>query len=288
MKVTLFSKLVLDHPLEEAMRLAAEAGYDGIELVGARPHLTADIEPGRLQAVKRLSTDLGLPIVNIPAYVGRYVEVDEEEARKRLEQFKQYIHMADTLGCRYVRHLPSNIAPERATDRDWEMEMAWCRQAAAYAARYGVSLILEMHGGSLIATADSTGKYLEMAGVSNLAVTYDVGNIYLAGAPYGPEELKKVERYVRIIHVRDHGPWGAAGRPASTFMGEGVIDYGPILRRLLEIGFDGYLSAECELFARATAAQIGYKVPTTDLSSAEIIKREGRAIRALRDRAIGS
>jgi len=75
MKISLFSKVILDHPLEDAMRLAAEVGYEGIELIGRSPHLAADIDLDRLREVKELATQLKLPIVNIPSYIGQYGQV---------------------------------------------------------------------------------------------------------------------------------------------------------------------------------------------------------------------
>ena len=281
MKISLFSKVIQDHPLEDAMRLAAGVGYEGIELIGRSPHLTADIGVERLAMVKKLATELKLPIINIPSYVGRYGQVEEEEAQRRFEELKRFVQIADFLDCRYVRHIPSSGAPDRATDREWEAETRWVRRVADYAAQYGVNIVLEMHEGSLIETADSTKRYLDMAGARNLALTYDVGNLYMARADYSPKALKKIERYVHIVHVRDHAPWGEDGRAPGTLMGDGVIDYVPIVRHLRDIGFEGYLSAECELFAASVASKLSYAVPTTSLSSAAIIKHEYRAIRAL-------
>jgi len=283
MHVSLFSKLLLDHPIEEAMRIAAEAGYEGIELSGMAPHLTADIDADRLRNIRRLASDLGLSIVSIANYVGNYERVSTDEAVVRLERFQAFVRIADMLHCGYVRHIPANIAPDCATQQDWDTEMTWLRREAKYAAGFGINLLLEMHDGSLIATADSTRRYIQEACLPNLAVTYDVGNIYLAHAPYGVDELKKVEQWVHVVHVRDHAAFAPDGHAPATFLGEGVLDWPPIVARLRSIGFQGYLSCECELFARPVAALLSYWVPTTDLSSAEIVARECRAIKALRD-----
>ena len=142
MKISLFSKVILDHPLEDAMRLAAEVGYEGIELIGRSPHLAADIDLDRLREVKELATQLKLPIVNIPSYIGQYGQVGKEEAQGRFEEFQRFVQIADLLGCRYVRHIPASVSPDQATDQDWELEMEWVRRVADYAARYGVYICL--------------------------------------------------------------------------------------------------------------------------------------------------
>lgn len=268
MRLIVFSKIMKDLPMIEAIRASAEIGYEGIELHDC--HLPPDL----LNAVKadelsKASNDLGIELVNLATFVGGFSELSSADCDREFTKFMKYLNIARRLGIPYIRLNPGRPEPEKATVEQWQRSSSWINKAADLAHAHGISIVLEMHEGSLIATVESTLKFLNMVDRDNVVVNYDVGNIFHVPADYGVGALRAIEDRVKFIHVRDERGRGSDGQWVYTLLGDGVLDYRPIFKRLKEIDFQGYLSAEC------------HAEPTPGMSSIMIAAHEYPAIKSL-------
>lgn len=257
MKTALFTNVFRDWPLEEVVPAVARIGYEGIELMGRPPHLPPDTSPDRVREIRRMCDDHGLVVSNIAGYAGRYSQLEEANARKQLADLARQLEMADGLGCRLVRHHPGGPSYDQATEEQWARSAAWMAKAADLAAGAGVRLIVELHPNGLVETAESAVDYLGRVGRENVGAIFDPGNMHLAGTPFGAAEVYKLWGRIFHVHVKDcrrvadptypsSREW-RGGLIAFKLLGEGEADHLPALAALHRLGYDGYLSCECEM-----------------------------------------
>jgi sugar phosphate isomerase/epimerase len=118
------------------------------------------------------------------------------------------------------------------------------------AERYGVYLGIEPHQ----SISKSTGGLLRIAGLVEspfLRVNYDTGNAYLAGEdPYAG--LEATAHLLVHVHAKDisiqHSDaerGKVTGTPVGCACGDGVIDWGRVIRILRQTSYSGVLSVEC-------------------------------------------
>jgi len=251
----------------EAVSIAVEIGYEGIELHDC--HFPADVRQEKVDDLSKVARERGIELVNLATFVGGFTELSDVGCGDEFRKFERYLGFARTLGIPYIRLNPGRPEPERATAEEWKKAAFWLSKAADLSRPHDISIVLEMHEGSLIATAESTLKLLAMINRDNVVINYDVGNIFHVPADYGVDALRKIEGRVRFVHVRDEKGKGKDGQWIYTLFGEGILDYRPIFHKLKETGFRGYISAECHF------------EPTPEINSNRIAAHELPAIKGL-------
>jgi sugar phosphate isomerase/epimerase len=146
---------------------------------------------------------------------------------------------------------PSEAAGETATDADYEKSAAVIKEAAREAATAGIEISVELHHCGITDTSARLIRLLDMIDEPNVGANPDLGNL-LWGREI-PEEpwqqaIENLAGRVNLWHVKNiqlvHVPkiqesfWVHAG------LGEGDIDYRWALGKLMEKGFDGWISIE--------------------------------------------
>lgn len=253
--------MLRDRVLEDAVRIASKIGYQGMELFALTKeknrgieHLHADTPLGRVKKLKKLCDDLGLTVVTLCTYVGQtsaaqgFAELGDGDCEKQLEDYKRYVEMANELDCKYIRLWPGGH-PSAQEDR-WLRAADCIRKAADYGLSHGVGIVLETHH-NIVGTVESSIKFLRMVDRPNVGLNYDPSNIYdyLLDHPslpqrYGAEAVKALKPWIFNVQLKNivRTP---DGKSRQVLLDEGLIDYGPIVDALKQVGYDGFLSAEC-------------------------------------------
>lgn len=256
MRLALFTRMLEDCCLEDVIEIAANVGYDGIELMGRAPHLPPDTPKARVRELAHRIADRGLSVPCLGAYAGGFSQLEESDRRQQLEQLERLTEMAVAFKCPLVRIWAGGPEPERATAAHWQRAAEGLQRSAEIAAACGVNLGLELHYCYLQQDVPGVLHLLELVDRPNLGVIYDPANLYVAGEDYGPAIVCRLGRQILHVHVKDSvradapAP-GVAGPPSYFYrpqpLGQGRVDYGPVLAALRDIGYTGYLSAETRL-----------------------------------------
>ena len=256
MHLSLCTRMLEDRRLEDAIQIAAEAGYDGVELMGRVPHLPPETSMARVRELRRRIADRGLTVSCLATYTGGYSQLEEADCQQQLEQLQRFAEMATELSCPLVRVWAGGPEPEQAAATHWQRAAEGLQRAAEIAASYGVHLGLELHYGYLHRDLPGICRLLQLIGRPEVGVIYDPANLYVAGTDYGPAVVRRLGRHILHVHVKDSvrtdaaGP-GVMGPPPYLYrsqpLGQGMVDYSPILAALREIGYTGYLSSEARL-----------------------------------------
>ena len=264
MRISLSTQIEPRWTIERHAEVAAAIGYDALELVLSKPHAEADSIEADPKRVSSVLTEHGLDI----ACVTGLVELDGSDASE--ETVNQTVRVAALLGCSTVKIPSGRPSSLQASDEDFPRCAAALRKCCALAQEVGVVLTVETHLNMLTDTLAGTRRLLAeasggegAASPASLGVTYDICNVHTAGDdPVAGADL--LREWIRLVHVKDgrRTPDGPEWCP----IGMGEVDLKGTLRRLREVGYEGYVSVECLLSA-------GGYVWAPELKTAEDVAR---------------
>lgn len=259
MKIAVFTLIFQRRSLEEVIRIAAESGYEAVELMAREPHLPANTSPERAREIRRLADAAGLRVACLGTYTGGYSIKTDSESERELVELENYLKLAAILDCSLIRHNPGGPSVLVATPEERTRALAWMRKAAHLAQNYGKKLVMEIHNNSLVETADAAAEFLEELGMDNVGVIHDAGNMYITDTDYGAYSVERLGDRIFHVHVKDELRVKDASLPGAfrdrtrhgeeifqhNLLGEGAVDHLPLFEALARAGYSGYLSTEC-------------------------------------------
>ncbi|MBM4085128.1 MAG: sugar phosphate isomerase/epimerase [Planctomycetes bacterium] len=241
MKTSLFSTSLTALGLREAIQATAEAGYDAIELGCFAPHLTLEMAEKRGEDVCAWLKDARLPVSALSLTV-EYTSDDEATWRKNVDETNRFIRLCRKLGTSTIKTMPGRPGSAKATQRHWNGYRRAMDIIVPVAKSEGVRLAVETHLNHLSDSIETASRCIECGDPAVLGVNLDFCNVHTCHE----SALDAMERFrgrIFLTHVKDSRFNLPSGEYAP--MGEGKMNYPPIIQRLRAIGYDGFLSVEC-------------------------------------------
>ena len=244
--------------LETCLTEARAAGFTGVETGGKFPKTAVELGPV-LQAH-------GLNLTS-GWYSGTVLDAPEdlvaekEQAAGQLALFRELgapcIVYGETAGTLQNRR----NAPLALRRRLWEDEIkSYGRRLtrfAEYCAGQGVPLAFHHHMATAIETERDLDLLMQYTGEA-VGLLYDTGHLRFAGADLF-RVLDKHGKRITHVHTKDirAGVVDGLDRERQSFLdavlagaftvpGDGSIDFGSVIRRLAEIGYEGWFVVEAE------------------------------------------
>jgi len=260
-------------PWNETIDLIGNMGFDGIELIAARPN---DFETywkkdSVLTGLKKQLDKYKLTVSQFALFqtaVEDLSNLDSSKRNRSLDCFEEGCKIAQKLGApiinivapwardltgpsdylpRYFAQLQGapekkfhlNIAEGFNYEKVWSTFVRTMKDACERASHYGLNFSLENHTHTLV--HDSTA-FLKLFGEVNnpiLGMNMDIGWIQLQ-REYPPYAIHKVKDHLFNLHIRD------IDGPGLVFVGigDGVMDLQAVVDALKTVGYTGYLSFE--------------------------------------------
>lgn len=228
--LTLNSKTKPTMTMDDFVDFAANLGLEAIEPTS---YYFPETSREYLTAFKGKCTRLGLDISGT-AVGNDFCKAEPDERRKQMESVKRWIEHASLIGAKTMRIFAGGV-PKGDTE---DMARARCieaiQEACDYAARFGIILALENHGG-IVASADQMLAIITAVKHNWFGVNLDTGN-FNTPDPYG--DLAKIAPYAVVVQLKTEiHPKGKAKEAAD-------------LKRLLDIlravNYRGYVALEYE------------------------------------------
>jgi sugar phosphate isomerase/epimerase len=245
------------HRLEDAARLLAEHGYDGIALTLDHVHLDPFARglPTRLAATRRLLAELDLSCVVETG--GRFVLDPRRKhhptllsrgRERRIDFLRRAIEIAAALGAPVVSlwsgAAPDGVAPAVA----WERLLDGCARVLEHAERLDVVLGFEPEPGMLVDTlADYEALWEALGRPARLGLTLDLGHCVCLEPEPVATCIRRGAGRLAHVHVEDM----RRGEHEHLFFGEGDLGVAPALAALAEIGYEGQVAVELSRHAHA-------------------------------------
>jgi len=259
-------------PLDEAIEVTGQLGFDGIELIVSRPedldtywkeptlsHLRKKLDKYNLecsQFVLFQSAVAGLP------------SLDNDERNRSLDVFERGCKVGAALSAPMINivapwareftgphgYLPRyyavtegapkvkyhiDIAEGFDFDAVWEQFVKTMREATGMAKAHGLRFSLENHTHTLVPHAMAFRMLWDRINDPALGMNLDIGWLQLQ-REYPPIGIYQAGDKLINVHIRDIDGVGLR----FVGIGEGVMDFPGVVKALKDIGYSGYLTIE--------------------------------------------
>lgn len=245
--------------LPDTLDKAAELGYDGVMIVGKRPH--ASLLDFGLKERERLRAQLDglrLECACIAAYTDFTAGTERPDIPLREMQIAYITEMArlaHDLGGKFVRVFTGYERKEVPFAVQWGWCVSALRECAERAAQYDVTIAVQNHHDIAVTAAD-LAELLAEIDRPNCGASYDAWSPTLQGLDIAAETEKIADRIVytttadyqlrpRFAYqppLTNYAP--QPPRAVAVPMGEGIIDYKTFFAVLQRHGYNGCVAYE--------------------------------------------
>lgn len=231
-------------PLPDYFRWSAVHGFQRVE-VNAHPlspaHLLDGEDPAVLPRIRDCALEAGIEIVCI---AGRndFTNADAQAHRKQLARARFFVDTAQMLGAGFVRLLSGGHRVDPLPPEVFPRLQQAFTEIGHYAEGRGVRIVIENHGGPT-ATGQRIARIMEGVRSPAVGLNYDPANFLFQGTD-PLMALRYTLPWIFYSHWKDVR-WAGDG-PALCAFGEGEIRWDPIVRTLVDSGFDGPWGIEYE------------------------------------------
>ncbi|SDX62638.1 sugar phosphate isomerase/epimerase [Paenibacillus sp. CF384] len=246
----------------EQITIAAEAGYEGIEL------WVSDIEAflasgGTAEQIRACLSENNVVFANAIAFF-KWADADAAVRAEGFAQAARELRMLAELGCRAAAAPPfGDVASVSLSDMG-----QYYAELTALGREIGIDVYLEFWGrASKLSTVNEAKEVVLASGIEQAQVLLDPFHMYTGGSSV--EDLKQLRgSQIGIVHANDYP--ASPSREVITdaervFPGEGVAPLKEIAEVLYASGYRGFLSVELfiEDFGDLTALEVASKGITT-------------------------
>jgi len=239
-------------PLERVLGYAAEAGFDGVEVNGFRPHAHQDdLDTGaKCAALRRQIADYGL---GVSGYAPSITHSPAQVATKDyVAEIAKCLFVCENLGTPILRvdsvDPPEALAPDTYAERVDQLVATW-RAAALQAAKAGVVIVWEFEPGFWLNKPSEVLRVVQAVDSEHFRVLFDSSHAYM-GAVIGARQTGDIETlpggvtaYAEMLgdaighlHLIDSdGSLHDNETSTHTPFGEGEIDFSAVLSAIRPI-----------------------------------------------------
>jgi protein FrlC len=247
-KIATATSVTFQHTIQDAIRLIASIGFDGVDIWGGRPHVyRQDLTTEELTHLRRLIADHGLCVVSfMPAFYRYPHSLSNPNPKVRndsINYMRECIDSAAVLGADTVLVIPDHSLHGQSREDTLRRFVESVDVVARYASQYNLMLgieILYFDETDFVNSADDALSIIDELGHQNIGVVLDTGTLNLSKEP--PEQmLTKLGDLVLQVHVNDNN---GSREQQNLIPGEGTYDFRSLIQTLREHNYSGFLSAE--------------------------------------------
>ncbi len=250
MKFAFSSNAFLRYTLNDTVRILAEIGYAGIEIMADVPHAYPTRFSDRdITEIRILLEQKGMEISNVNAFMHNadgdtyhpsWIEKDPAERARRIEYTLKCIDMAAMLGAPHISTEPGGPLEGISEAEGLMLFREGLRAVEGRARERGVRILIEPEPGLLI---ENSSQFLEIyrdLDPEVFGLNFDIGHFFCVGED--PRALAvSLKNCARHFHFEDI----ASSRKHHHLMpGEGAIDLPGVLETIDTGGFEGFVTVE--------------------------------------------
>jgi protein FrlC len=248
MKLGTATSVLYLYAIQDAIPIIAEAGYDGVDIWGGRPHVyRRDLSNEELAKLRRSIAEHGLSVSSfMPAFYRYPHSLSNPNPQVRLDSIDYMRHCIDNaalLEAKIVLVVPDHTlfghSREDALKRFIESIGAVAQYAAQYDLKLGIE-VLYYDETDLVNSAADALHIIQELGHNNLGVVLDSGTLNLSKE--SPRAIMDTLGDLMLqVHVSDNQ---GGAKQQNLIPGEGTYDFAGLLSVLKAYGYSGFVSAE--------------------------------------------
>ncbi|HEY7330558.1 MAG TPA: sugar phosphate isomerase/epimerase family protein [Gemmataceae bacterium] len=216
--------------LDDFIDLAAGMDLDAVELTA---YYFPEATPEYLAHLKGRCTRLGLDVSGT-AVGNNFCVADADKLREQIASVKEWTEHSARLGAKTMRIFAGTVAKNDSEEKALPRCVAAIQEACDHAAKYGIYLALENHGG-ITSTVDQVLALVKAVKHDWFGINFDTGNFH-TDDPYS--DLEKLAPYAVTVQVK------------TEIQRRGMKKEDADLKRLIEmlraVRYRGYVALEYE------------------------------------------
>ena len=263
----------------EAMKLAKEAGFEGIELaLGADGEISMTSSDEELLSIKAYAEELGLKLPSLSCglcWDNSLTSDDPAERQRAFDVIVRQIHCAKVLGCETILIIPGTVSVEFAPhlgtidyDVAYDRALEAVKKLAPIAEEAGVELGLENVWNLFLLSPLEFRDFIDKVGSKNVGIYLDTGNMCITGYP--EQWIKILGNRIKKVHFKDYRR-NPGGLNAMVDLLAGDVNWPAVMAAFKAVGYDGWAAGEMIPQYTYAADQIIYN---TSASMDRILKGE--------------
>ncbi|MDF2668824.1 MAG: sgbU [Paenibacillus sp.] len=238
--------------VNECMKLAKQAGFEGIELaLGEEGELRLDSSENEIRAIRRAADDCGIELTSLASglyWSYSFTSANQDNRRKAAEIASKQLEIASWLGVDTVLIIPGAVGVDFIPgsevvpyDQAYDLALEGIGQLVGTAERYGVHIGLENVWNKFLLSPLEFRSFIDAIGSDYVGAYFDVGNVVATGYP--EHWIPILGRRIRKVHFKDYRRQ-AGGLHGFVDLLAGDVDYPLVVQQLKAAGYAGYVIAE--------------------------------------------
>lgn len=251
MKFAFSSNAFRKYSLLETIKILADLGYEGIEIMADTPHaFPPDLTNLDIDSIRGALERYNLAVSNINAFMlhaigdtwhPSWIERDLSQRRKRINHTGNCIDLAAKLGVSTISTEPGGPLLENMTyDEGNTIFRQGLLEIKEQARETGVRVLIEPEPDLLIENSSQFVEFFKGLDADIFGLNFDIGHFFCVNED--PAELvAELQDYIYHFHLEDI----AASRKHHHLMpGEGAIDLPGVLKAIKGINYQGFVTVE--------------------------------------------
>ena len=251
MKFAFSSNAFRKYSLLETIKILADLGYEGIEIMADTPHaFPPDLTNLDIDSIRGALERYNLAVSNINAFMlhaigdtwrPSWIERDLSQRRKRINHTENCIDLAAKLGVSTISTEPGGPLLENMTyDEGNTIFRQGLLEIKEQARETGVRVLIEPEPDLLIENSSQFVEFFKGLDADIFGLNFDIGHFFCVNED--PAELvAELQDYIYHFHLEDI----AASRKHHHLMpGEGAIDLPGVLKAIKGINYQGFVTVE--------------------------------------------
>lgn len=230
-----------NQPTAFGLRKTKEIGFDCVDIF--LDPLDSDVRERKL--IRDECRRLDLPIVSLACVAVGLIDFNPSVRRFHVDRVNAYLDLAYDLEARNVLLVLGEYIWNREVippSEQWAYAVETVQTLAARAESLGIEIVLELEPFplSLLGDVDSMVRFLDAVDRPSVKANIDISHLALAGC--APDELRLLAGRAGHVHISDCDGQKHGDLPP----GRGVVDFGPYLAEIKQLGIEGAISIELE------------------------------------------
>jgi hexulose-6-phosphate isomerase len=239
-------------PITEAMQEAKDLGFDAIEIaIASKGVLTHKATKVQCEDILAISQKIGIGISGVASGENWFCSPtsnDIDIRNKSIDFNHKALQITKWLGTDAYLYIPGAVdvffLPEAEVipyDFCYERAREAIRQILSSADKTGVTICIENVWNKFLLSPLEMRDFVDSFNSEMVGVYFDVGNVLLSGYP--EQWIRILGKRIKRVHVKDFK------RSIGTVEGfvdllEGDVNFQTVKEALVDIGYDGYVTAE--------------------------------------------
>jgi len=236
--------------LSETIKKIAGLGFDGIEIMGDRPHLyPPDYDKNKTGKLKKRIKEHGLKITNINSftlfavgdtYLPSWIEPEPARREIRIRHTLDSIRLAAELGCTNISVPPGG--PLSDTDRSEAISLfhQGLEKVIPLAESLAIKILIEPEPNLLIERTAEFKTFIRDVRSPALGLNFDIGHFFCAGEDPSAT-FEELFEWVGHVHIEDIA---MDRKHRHLIAGKGAIRFPDVFNTMKRLGYANDISLE--------------------------------------------